>query len=50
MAHKIRSRHDLKEDSFVTAVLKAKEYIYEHQNAFFIGLETLETMLEQGKE
>ncbi len=38
MTHKKLSKHDLKDDNFVTTVLRAKEYIYEHQNAFFIGL------------
>jgi tetratricopeptide (TPR) repeat protein len=38
LAHKRLSKHDLKDDPFVTAVLKAKEFVYEHQNAFFIGL------------
>ena len=38
MAHKRLSKHDLKEDNFVTAVLRIREYIYSHQNAFFTGL------------
>lgn len=38
MAHNRLSKHDIKEDSFVTAVLRAKEFIYTHQNAVFIGL------------
>jgi len=38
LTHKKLSKHDLKDDNFVTAVLRAKEYVYDHQNAFFIGL------------
>ncbi len=38
MAHKKLSRHDIKEDGFVTAVLRAKEYVYRHQNSFFVAL------------
>jgi tetratricopeptide (TPR) repeat protein len=38
LSHNRLSKHDIKEDNFVTTVLRAKEYIYEHQNAFFIGL------------
>ena len=38
MAHNRLSKHDIKEDNFVTTVLRAKEFIYTHQNAFFIGL------------
>jgi len=38
LAHNRLSKHDIKEDNFVTTVLRTKEFIYEHQNAFFIGL------------
>jgi outer membrane protein assembly factor BamD (BamD/ComL family) len=38
LSHNRLSKHDIKEDNFVTAVLRAKEFIYEHQNAFFAGL------------
>ena len=38
MAHKRLSKHEIKEDNFVTAVLRAREFIYAHQNTFFIGL------------
>ncbi len=38
MAHNRLSKHDIKEDNFVTSILRAKEFIYENQNAFFIGL------------
>jgi tetratricopeptide (TPR) repeat protein len=38
LSHNRLTKHDLKEDNFVTTVLKAREYIYAHQNAFFVGL------------
>ena len=38
MAHNRLTKHDLKDDNFVTTILRAREYIYAHQNAFFIGL------------
>lgn len=38
MAHNRLSKHDIKEDGFVTSILRAKEFVYEHQNAVFIGL------------
>ena len=38
MSHNRLSKHDIKEDNFVTTVLRAREFIYEHQNAFFAGL------------
>ena len=38
MAHNRLSKHDIKEDDFVTAILRAKEFVYTHQNSFFIGL------------
>ncbi len=38
MAQNRLSKHDIKDDNFVTAVLRAKEFVYVHQNAFFIGL------------
>jgi tetratricopeptide (TPR) repeat protein len=38
LSHKRLSKHDLKEDNFVTVVLRVREYIYSHQNAFFTGL------------
>lgn len=41
MAHNRLSKHDIKDDNFVRSILRAKEFIYEHQNAFFIGLVAL---------
>lgn len=38
MSYKRLSKHEIKEDGFVTAILRAKEFIYTHQNAFFAGL------------
>ncbi len=38
MSYKRLSKHEIKEDNFVTVVLRAREFIYAHQNAFFIGL------------
>jgi tetratricopeptide (TPR) repeat protein len=35
LSHNRLSRHEIKEDSFVTWVLRAWEYIREHQNRFF---------------
>ncbi len=37
MAHHKLTKHDIKEDSFVTFVLKSWEYIRAHQNHFFFG-------------
>lgn len=41
MAHHKLTKHEIKEDSFVTFVLKSWEYIRAHQNIFFFGLLTL---------
>lgn len=38
MSHNKLSKHDLKDDNFVTYTLKAWEYLRENQNKFFIGL------------
>ncbi|MBN2071229.1 MAG: hypothetical protein JW814_07200 [Candidatus Krumholzibacteriota bacterium] len=38
MVHNKLTKHDLKEDGFVTFVLGAWEYVRENQNKFFIGL------------
>ncbi len=38
MSHNKLSKHELKEDNFVTFVLEAWEYIRENQNKFFVGL------------
>ena len=38
MTHKKLTKHELKEDSFVTFVLAAREYVIENQNKIFIGL------------
>ncbi|MBU8922729.1 MAG: tetratricopeptide repeat protein, partial [Bacteroidales bacterium] len=41
MSHNKLSRHELKEDSFVTFILEAREYLRENQNKFFAGLVVL---------
>ena len=41
MAHKKLTKHELKEDGFVTFVLAAREYVIENQNRIFIGLVAL---------
>jgi outer membrane protein assembly factor BamD (BamD/ComL family) len=41
LTHNRLSKQDIKEDDFVTAVLRAREFIYTHQNAFFVGLAAL---------
>jgi len=38
LSHNKLSKHDLKEDTFVTYTMKAWEYVRENQNKFFIGL------------
>ena len=38
MSHNKLSRHELKEDNFVTFILEAREYMRENQNKFFAGL------------
>jgi len=38
LSHNRLSKHEIKEDTFVTAVLRAREFIYTHQNAVFSGL------------
>jgi tetratricopeptide (TPR) repeat protein len=38
LKHKRLSKHELREDNFVTAVLRAREFIFRHQNAFFVGV------------
>jgi len=38
LSQKRLSKHEIKEDNFVTAVLRTREFIYAHQNAFFTGL------------
>ncbi len=41
MSHNKLSKHDLKEDTFITFIMKAWEYMRVNQNKFFIGLVTL---------
>jgi len=41
LTHNKLTRHELKEDSFVTFILGAWEYVRENQNKFFIGLVAL---------
>jgi tetratricopeptide (TPR) repeat protein len=38
LSHNKLSRHELKEDNFVTFILEAREYLRENQNKFFAGL------------
>ncbi|HSG28042.1 MAG TPA: tetratricopeptide repeat protein [Candidatus Krumholzibacterium sp.] len=38
MSHNKLTKHELKEDNFVTFVLESWEYIRENQNKFFVGL------------
>lgn len=38
MSHNKLSKHDLKEDNFITFVLESWEFVRVHQNKFFIGL------------
>lgn len=38
MSHKKLSKHDIKEDNFITFVLESWEFVRVHQNKFFTGL------------
>ncbi|MBN2185698.1 MAG: tetratricopeptide repeat protein [Candidatus Krumholzibacteriota bacterium] len=45
MTHNKLTKHELKDDAFVTFVLDAREYIRENQNKIFIGLIALVVLI-----